>query len=338
MTDTDLAALSLAVAANIAGVALLVLMWRRRLLQERALRSAHPVTRPSVRVDLVEPGPTARLRVSVLAGAPEITVDILSARDHAEGAEWRAATIDEPIVIASGSSAVIPVDLGASAGGHTVLDVVLAWTTTTPGRSTSTSQLFRLPPERDEPTAGRATAGLTGRTAAVLAALLIGSSALVTLAFIGGTGSDDPATDTPPDSTEGAAIASSTSAAPPPTSSLPATTSTTASTSGPTTTTTPSSTTTTPTSTTSTSVAEPVVTAFGRIEPCRFGSNCLVVGFTVTGFDPLPGTYVCEFDDGSRYDFTFDSPTVETACSTASADATVTVEVAGVRSAPVTRP
>jgi hypothetical protein len=74
-----------------------------------------------------------------------------------------------------------------------------------------------------------------------------------------------------------------------------------------------------------------------RLEPCRFADDCLVVGFRLDGFTTAPGEYVCEFDDGSRFTFTFRSSGVEDACATGSADASITVEVDGIRSETVTR-
>ena len=70
---------------------------------------------------------------------------------------------------------------------------------------------------------------------------------------------------------------------------------------------------------------------------CRFGTDCLIVGFAIEGFDPRPQEYICEFDDGSRFTFRFDSTGVENACSSGSATAQITVEVAGVRSDTMSR-
>ena len=46
---------------------------------------------------------------------------------------------------------------------------------------------------------------------------------------------------------------------------------------------------------------------------------------------------MCEFEDGSRFTFRFDSGGVDDACATGSADAAITVEIEGVRSETVTR-
>ena len=94
----------------------------------------------------------------------------------------------------------------------------------------------------------------------------------------------------------------------------------------------------TSTVTPATSVATgPQVVADARRGPCRFGDDCLIVGFTIAGFAGAPQEYVCEFEDGSRFTFRFDSGGVVDACATGSAAAAITVEVDGVRSATVTR-
>ena len=74
-----------------------------------------------------------------------------------------------------------------------------------------------------------------------------------------------------------------------------------------------------------------------RLGPCRFADECLIVGFRIDGFATNPQEYVCEFEDGSRFVFSFDSGGVDEACATGSTDAAITVEIEGVRSATVTR-
>jgi hypothetical protein len=74
------------------------------------------------------------------------------------------------------------------------------------------------------------------------------------------------------------------------------------------------------------------VSATGRYGSCPFGSNCLIVGFTISGFSPAPGRYTCIFSDGSRYDFSFSGSSVNTACYSADRPDSITVEVNGVRS------
>jgi hypothetical protein len=84
---------------------------------------------------------------------------------------------------------------------------------------------------------------------------------------------------------------------------------------------------------TTTVVADgPFVEIHGSTGPCRFGNDCLLAGFTIHEFDVRPTEFVCEFGDGSRYSFRFDSLTVEQACATGDPESSITIEVAGVRS------
>jgi hypothetical protein len=75
-----------------------------------------------------------------------------------------------------------------------------------------------------------------------------------------------------------------------------------------------------------------VVSIIGRVGPCKFGNECLIAGFTIERFAVQPTGYVCEFSDGSRYMFRFDSGGVEYACATGDPTDSITIEVAGVRS------
>jgi hypothetical protein len=79
----------------------------------------------------------------------------------------------------------------------------------------------------------------------------------------------------------------------------------------------------------------PQVAIVGHVGPCKFGSDCLIADFTITGFDAPQREFVCEFADGSRYTFRFDGVGAEGAC--AAADGAITIEVAGVRSETITR-
>ena len=72
----------------------------------------------------------------------------------------------------------------------------------------------------------------------------------------------------------------------------------------------------------------------GEMKSSRFGANCLVAGFTITGFDPHPGRFVCIYPN-SRRDFSFNNNGVDEACITADAGDTITIEVDGVRSATI---
>jgi hypothetical protein len=82
----------------------------------------------------------------------------------------------------------------------------------------------------------------------------------------------------------------------------------------------------------------PVVTIIGRVAPCDYGSECLLAGFTLHNFGSQPTEFVCEFADGSRYSFHFNSQQVARACATGDPTDSITIEVAGVRSATYTHP
>ena len=141
------------------------------------------------------------------------------------------------------------------------------------------------------------------------------------------------------------------STAPAPTTTVPPTTITASTTAAPTTTSAPTTsaaptTTVAPTTTaapavTTTTVARvpgaPAVIAVGAEGPCRFGPDCLIAGFSIQDFDDQPTRFVCEFQDGSRFEYRFDGDGVMYACATNAADATITIEVAGVRSNTLTR-
>jgi len=82
----------------------------------------------------------------------------------------------------------------------------------------------------------------------------------------------------------------------------------------------------------------PVVTIIGRVGPCDYGSECLLAGFTIHNFASQPTEFVCEFGDGSRYTFHFNRQQVERACATGDPSDSITIEVAGVRSATYVHP
>jgi hypothetical protein len=82
----------------------------------------------------------------------------------------------------------------------------------------------------------------------------------------------------------------------------------------------------------------PVVTIIGRVAPCDYGSECLIAGFTIHNFATQPTEFVCEFGDRSRYTFRFNSQGVARACATGDPTDSITIEVAGVRSATFTHP
>lgn len=82
----------------------------------------------------------------------------------------------------------------------------------------------------------------------------------------------------------------------------------------------------------------PAVTIIGRVGPCDYGSECLLAGFTIHNFASQPTEFVCEFSDGSRYAFHFNRQAVERACATGDPRDSITIEVAGVRSATYVHP
>jgi hypothetical protein len=80
------------------------------------------------------------------------------------------------------------------------------------------------------------------------------------------------------------------------------------------------------------------LTIVPRREPCRLGSDCLVVGFDTSGFATWPPTrtFTCEFSSGRQYTFRYAGRTaVETACATADVPDSITIIIDGVRSATV---
>ena len=103
-----------------------------------------------------------------------------------------------------------------------------------------------------------------------------------------------------------------------------------------TTTTAPATTTSTtsPPTTTTTTVPERRVLISGEMKPCRYGSNCLVASFTIEGFDPHPGRFVCVYPN-SRSDFGFKGDGVEDACLSGDQGDTISIEVDGVTSAEI---
>jgi hypothetical protein len=70
----------------------------------------------------------------------------------------------------------------------------------------------------------------------------------------------------------------------------------------------------------------------GSTRSCRFGDNCLIAGFTLVGFPGGVHEYVCEFADGSRHTFWFETQSVAYACATGRQPDSITIEVDGVRS------
>ena len=350
MTTSDTTALAIAAVATLLGVAVVVSMWRRSRRRRRAVRSRHPSVRPPLRVGFVDVEPWSRLCIDVPPGAPEVAVDIVTYRRARPPGPWDDEPLDAPLVIAPGSRAV----LAATLPSGSAADVVVAWTARHPSGPVQGSRLFRLPETREvQQFVPLRSGALAGRSVALLLALLVAAGAVIgsAAATRDGARADDQAA--VPDAPPGAASRPTTpprsttaTSAPPSTAPIAAASTTVATTSSTTvapTTAAATAPTTTPVSSTpgtapgTVPASGPRVTAEGRLGPCRFGDECLIVGFTIEGFAGSPQEYVCEFEDGSRFTFRFDSGGVDDACATGSAGAAITVEVDGVRSGTVTR-
>lgn len=361
MSTTHIAALVLAVAATVAGLAIIAAMRDRSRRRRRLVRAAqHPSVRLPLSVGLVADDDRCDVRIDVLTGSPPLAIDIVSYRSADPAGAWDSVPIVDPVEILSGGHCQVATTLAADAAAA---DVVVAWTGHHPTGDVRASHLFRLPPARDllvPPPAGGATIG--GRTALGLTLFLVGAAAIAaTLLFDSGdrvpgesghattwspaspavttsvVASDVTTTDVhmtvvlrtiPQDMFDAFEIVDATTTAPttPGATSPDATPST-------------SSTVVTSSAATTTAALAPGVrvVAQGRTGPCQFGQDCLIVGFELDGFTSSPQMYTCEFADGSRFTFSFDSDGVDTACSTGSFDDAITVEVAGVRSQTVTR-
>ena len=76
----------------------------------------------------------------------------------------------------------------------------------------------------------------------------------------------------------------------------------------------------------------PRVDIVTRVEPCRFGTGCLVAGFTIAGFEQRPAEFVCEFGSGSRFAFPLTATSIDFACATGEVGDRITIEVGGIRS------
>ena len=78
----------------------------------------------------------------------------------------------------------------------------------------------------------------------------------------------------------------------------------------------------------------PSIDASGVIAPCRFGDSCLIVSFTVDGFDPAPTEFTCVYPN-SRSTFSFNGQGVLEGCKSGDDGDVISIEVAGLRSADV---
>lgn len=296
---------------------------------------------------LVTTDGTRALHVDLRRGAPDLALDIVAVRPVGPDGPWDSLPIVEPVPLSGDRPVVLATSLPARTTGA---DVVVAWTADHSSGRLEGSHLFRLPPDRDVATPMARSGMLGGWTTLALAFALVLSTVLVLWSAMGSDDGDSAAavppvtapsitpTIAPSTVASPTTIAASTPASTPTTTSLTPTT--TASTTTSPTTTSPTSTSTTSTSTAPTSAPPadgPRVLVDARIEPCRFADDCLIVGFRLDGFTSVPTEYVCEFEDGSRFTFSFRSDGVEDACATGSADAAITVEIDGIRSDTVTR-
>ena len=330
--------LGVALVAVVAALVAAVALARQRPRAVRAAQSRHPAATPPVSITLVREGRDAHWRVEVRGSAPPTSIDILSYRAAGSGGDWENEPIVEPILLQPGGWAVLPtVDVGRAP----TYDVVMGWTEHASEGDRTGSGTFTVHEAGPVVVAPPGRHGGWIATAVAIAALLLVAGVVVVSELLDGT--DGEIATTPPVGSQAAAPTTAVTVRP----TLPATTATSTATPTATPTPAPPETSMAPTtvappptiSTTSTATTEPAgpsVVAVGRIEDCRFGSDCLVVGFLIDGFDTAPGEYVCEFADGDRIAFGFVGSGAETACSARSASPSITIEVAGVRSNTVT--
>lgn len=354
----------LALLAGIVGLAVVVRTWPRPPRRTQTARLRHPSAPPPVGVTLDTTGSAARWRVATPPGSVTTTVDIVTWKPVASD-EWRSEPIIDPITLAPGDTALLPLEVDQPSSPHLV---VVAWTVKHPagdvqGSRTLTVATTTVPDPAPVPVlhdGGRFMLVVSALLAALLLVLILVSGWRV---LDGGSDPTDrsvaaptapavtsvpPSTDasavtttTPPRSTSATTMTTTTTTTTTPTTTTTATTTTaptTTTTTTPTTTTTSTPTTTdTPTTDTSGSAdADRRVDIRGRIDDCRFGADCVIASFSAIGF-ASEGEYVCEFGDGSRFTFRYAGGGAIDACSTSGANPSITIEIDGVRSATITR-
>lgn len=340
MTASDTTSLVLAASANAAGIVVAVGMWRRAKRRRRAVRASHPSVQTPMAVDLVPGAEGWSLRVDVRRGAPPLSLDIVSYRPPTADGIWDSVPIVDPVRVESGVPAVLPTTLPPSTDAA---DVVIAWTSHHPTGELQDSRLLRVTASRAVPAAPSRSGVLGGRLTLALIGLLAGSMVLVVRSAAVG---DAPEEAVPSSATTEPLLPSNTSTSDLTVETSPVTPS--PSTAPPVTPTDPPVTTVATTATAAPATAPaatnaiepdrgPRVLVEARSGPCRFADDCLIAGFAIEGFDSRPQQYVCEFEDGSRFTFRFDSDGVDDACATGSAEGSIAIEVEGVRSATVTR-
>jgi hypothetical protein len=342
----DASTVTLAVAGVAVVVGMVVAIDLIRARPQAAARARHPSTTPPLTITIARSGTTARWRVDLPPGRPPTTVDIVTYRPVDGSADWESEPIVDPIELRPGGWALLPSIVADPTAAY---ELVVGWTVRNPEADVTGSGRFVVD---DANTLVARPAGGSGRQW-----LAVGIAILVLLAVVGGvvawqlidTDDDDDMVAVRLETSVGTAAATSVATTvaatePPVSTSRPSTTSTSTSTtaSSTTSTSTSSSTSTTP-STTSTSTSTstptdgPVVLIVGRVEDCRFGAQCLIAGFTIERFVDQPTQYTCEFSDGSTSSFNFGGDTVDTACSQAGLDPSITIEVDGIRSDTITR-
>jgi len=356
----------LVLVAAVLGLIVVTMAWPRRRPRGERSRPAHPTASSPVRVKLDTIGDEARWRVANRHAILDLTIDIVTYRPTGSDLPWTSEPIVDAVRLLPGRSTTLPSVVEDPTVPH---DVVVAWTLHHLDGGARTTRTFTVWPEAAEvfppppvapPPAGRGLAVVFGLIAVALGGLTAlaswrlfdgadGSAAsgtsevVVTISPTTAPSTLDATTSLPPTTTAAPSTTTVASDATPAVAATPTTTSTTT-TSSPTTTTsttTTTSPTTTTTATTSTTTTRApgdtrLVSVSGRVENCRFGPDCLVASFSLVGF-ATRGTYICEFDDGSRFSFRYVGDGADDACARSGPSATITIEVDGVRSSQLTR-
>ncbi len=348
------------VIAGVLGLIIVAMAWPRRQPREQRARRRHPAASAPIRVRLDTIGEHPRWRIANRHGILDVTVDIVTYRPVRSTRPWVSEPIVDPIRISPGRSTTLPSVVNNPALTY---DVVVAWTVFHLDGGVQSTRTFTVGPDADTavepvpvvpPGDRRGLAVVFGSIAVLLAAvtslagwrLLDGDGTsvagdttvpiVVTSSTATAAGTTEPArtvpdtttavTPEPAAATTGATTTTTTTDATPPTASTTATTAEASTTS--------TTTTTVPTTTVPADTRRIVID--GRVEDCRFGTDCLIAGFTLDGF-PAEGEYICEFEDGSRYAFRYDGDGADDACVTSGTSPSITIEVDGVRSATITR-
>lgn len=341
MNVSDTTSWVLAATAVVVGVGVVGAVWARERRAHRSARARHPVVQPPIAIGLDHEDGRPALRVALRRGADPVSIDIITYRVAGSTAEWASMPIVEPVRLEPGASTVLPTSLDRF---PEAADVVVAWTAHHPTGDLHETRLLRVPApaplggsgDRVAPDDRTTTFG--SMVAVGLLAVLAVSAIVVARSAVNGGASDTapPVPPTTPVTVETTAIAATTTAP----------TDTTATSALATATTAPATTVTTAATSSASTTAygdgeattRPRVDVDARLGPCRFSDDCLVVDFRIDGFTGRPQEYVCEFRDGSRFTFRFDSAGVDGACATANPADSVVVEVDGVRSNVVSRP